>query len=141
MDLWLDFLKIFNPIDKCQWISSPNFFRRPWYIWKWLSYSNLKIVRIKKIPCIWKYSVGLTLSTLFSQLFRFRVVLSRWTYYKKFYFAETRKNVIYSKLVNNHFNKYFLKNEKLWFTRLFHLKIYLQFPFLTCVSYACLISV
>ena len=77
----------------------------------------------------------------FSQLFRVRVVLSRWTYYKKFYFAETRKNVIYSKLVNNHFNKYFLKNEKLWFTRLFHLKIYLQFPFLTCVSYACLISV
>ena len=40
----------------------------------------------------------------FSQLFRVSVVLSRWTFHKKcFSFDKTRKNVVYSKLVNNSF--------------------------------------
>ena len=38
---------------------------------------------------------------IFSQLFRL-VVLSRWTFYKKCFFCwDTKKNVIYSKLVSN----------------------------------------
>ena len=40
----------------------------------------------------------------FSQLFRVRVVLSRWTFYKKcFFLLGHERNAIYSKLVNNPF--------------------------------------
>ena len=44
----------------------------------------------------------------FSQLFRVRVVLTRWTFYKKIFFLlGHEKNVIYSKLVNNPFKNAF----------------------------------
>ena len=40
----------------------------------------------------------------FSKLFRFKVILSRWTFHKKCFFSgDTKKNVIYSKIVNNPF--------------------------------------
>ena len=41
------------------------------------------------------YIHGLTLCTLFSQLFRVRVVLSRWTFYKKCFFWWGTKKMLY----------------------------------------------
>ena len=41
------------------------------------------------------YIHGLTLCTLFSQLFRVRVVLSRWTFYKKCFFRWGTKKMLY----------------------------------------------
>ena len=41
------------------------------------------------------YSAGSTLCTLFSQLFRVRVVYSRWTFYKKCFFVGARKKMLY----------------------------------------------
>ena len=67
---------------------------------------------LKVSPCykynkyIKQYSDGLTLSALFSQLFWVRVVLSRWTFYKKnFLLFGHEKIAIYSKLVNNPFKR------------------------------------
>ena len=41
------------------------------------------------------YIHGLTLCTLFSQLFRVRVVLLRWTFYKKCFFRWGTKKILY----------------------------------------------
>jgi len=41
-------------------------------------------------------SVGLTFSTLFSQLYRVRIVLSRWAFYEKMFFPLRHKKMLYS---------------------------------------------
>ena len=51
------------------------------------------------------YLVGLTLNTLFSQLFRVRVVLSIWTFYKKCFFRRDTKKYDLFKIDNNTYLK------------------------------------
>jgi len=65
---------------------------------------KLKKMVLKVSPFIYMIYITvrsrLTLSTLFSQLLRFRVVLSRWTFHKKmFLLLRHEKNVLYSKLM------------------------------------------